>query len=333
MTAPLLEIRDLRASFALRGRRLDAVRGISLDVAAGETLGIVGESGSGKSVAMLSVMRLLAPGADIAAERLAFDGRDLLALPDRAMRDLRGRDIAMVFQDPLTALNPVLTVGWQIGEVLRRHRGLSREAARDEARALLARVGVPDPTARLRQFPHQFSGGMRQRVMIAMALAGRPRLLIADEPTTALDVTVQAEIVSLMKTLQAAEGMTVVWVTHDLGLLARVARRVVVMYAGRIVEDAAIGDLYARPAHPYTAGLLSSISRIDRPRAPLTRVIPGAPPDPMAQPAGCAFAPRCPVADEGCLRDEPPLAAWGAARRVACFKPGIVPAPDEGRAA
>ncbi len=333
MTAPLLEVRDLRTAFSIRGRRLDAVRGISFDVSSGDTVGIVGESGSGKSVAMLSVMRLLAPRSELSAERLVFEGQDLLGLSDRAMRDMRGREIAMVFQDPLSSLNPVLTIGWQIGEVLRRHRGMTRDAARHEARQLLARVGVSEPDARLRQFPHQFSGGMRQRVMIAMALAGQPRLLIADEPTTALDVTVQAEIVSLMKALQSAEGMTLVWVTHDLGLLARVARRVIVMYAGRIVEDAPIGELYERPAHPYTAGLLSSISRIDRPRAPLTRVIPGAPPDPMARPPGCAFAPRCSLADAGCTREEPELADWGSGRRVACFKPGIAAGPERGRVA
>ena len=333
MTEPLLEVLDLRTTFSLRGRRLDAVRGVSFEVAAGDTVGIVGESGSGKSVAMLSVMRLLAPRSVVTADRLAFDGRDLLGLTDRAMRDVRGRDIAMVFQDPLSSLNPVLTVGWQIGEVLRRHRGMDRDGARREARDLLARVGVSEPEARLRQFPHQFSGGMRQRVMIAMALAGRPRLLIADEPTTALDVTVQAEIVSLMKSLQAADGMTLIWVTHDLGLLARVARRVIVMYAGRIVEDAPIQDLYESPAHPYTAGLLSSISRIDRPRAPLTRVIPGAPPDPMARPRGCAFAPRCAFSDAGCTQDEPPLAPWGSGRRVACFKPGAASPAETGRVA
>jgi oligopeptide/dipeptide ABC transporter ATP-binding protein len=321
---PLVDIADLSVTFEAAGRPLQALRGVSLTLAQGEALGIVGESGSGKSVLMLALMRLLPPRTRIDARRMRFNGHDLLAIAERSLSSIRGREVALIFQDPMTALNPVLTVGRQIGEVLRRHKGLDLKAARAEAARLLARVGVADPGGRLDQYPHQFSGGMRQRLMIAMSLAGGPRLLIADEPTTALDVTIQAEIVELIKRLQASERMALVWVTHDLALLARVATRVVVMYAGRVVEDAPAAALYSRPRHPYTAGLLGCIARIDRPQRAAIRGLQGAPPDPFARPAGCAFAPRCALVIERCHSEDPPLADQGGGVRVACWRAGDV---------
>ncbi len=267
MTAPLLDIEDMTISLAGAHGRVEVVKGASFQVRAGEALGVVGESGSGKSLSMLAMLGLLPPGAQVRAARARFDGSDLLGLSQQDLQRLRGRQIAMVFQDPLAALNPVLSIGRQITEVLRRHFGQSRAQASQRAMELLAEVGVPDPALRLHQFPHEFSGGMRQRVTIAMALAGEPRLLIADEPTTALDVTVQAEIVSLVKGLQRERGMAILWVTHDLALLARIADRVAVMRAGEVVETAAVDDLFAAPAHPYTQGLLASIPRVDQKRS------------------------------------------------------------------
>ena len=324
MTEPLLSLRNLQVAFTRDGRLVPTVRGVSFDLAAGETIGIVGESGSGKSVTMLAIMGLLAStSASVTAERIDFAGRDLAAMSDAERRAIRGRELAMIFQDPLVALNPVLRVGYQIAEVFRRHLKLPREEARARAIELLARVGVPDPSARIDQYPHQFSGGMRQRIMIAMALAAGPRLLIADEPTTALDVTVQADIVHLLKELQRQSGMAMIWVTHDLALLARVADRVLVMYAGRIVEEAAAATLYAMPQHPYAAGLLGSMPRLNRARVARQRAIPGAPPDLAALPAGCPFAPRCAHALAACADLEPALAATGVdGGRAAC---GVLP--------
>ena len=317
----ILAVEDLRVTFAVGDRGLQAVRGVSLSVAPCEVVGLVGESGSGKSVAMMSVMRLVDPDrADLSAGSLAVAGRDVLRLSRRELEDMRGRVVSYIFQDPLTALNPVLTTGYQIAEVLRRHRGLSRREARRAAVDLLGQVGIPAPALRARQFPHQFSGGMRQRVGIAMALAASPRLLIADEPTTALDVTVQAEIVALVRRLQAQNGMAMVWVTHDLALLARLAHRVVVMYAGRIVEDAPAEDLYEAPAHPYTAGLLASTARLDRPFGSQDP-IPGAPPDPFELIDACAFAPRCPRATARCRAGVPALAPVRPGRVAACVHP------------
>jgi ABC-type dipeptide/oligopeptide/nickel transport system ATPase component len=267
MTAPLLEIEGLTISLAGPQGRVDVVKGAAFQVQAGEALGVVGESGSGKSLSMLAILGLLPPGVTARAVRARFAGGELLGLPPKDLQRLRGRQIAMVFQDPLAALNPVLSIGRQITEVLRRHFGHSQAQASQRALELLAEVGVPDPALRLKQFPHEFSGGMRQRVTIAMALAGEPRLLIADEPTTALDVTVQAEIVGLVKRLQRERGMAIVWVTHDLALLARIADRVAVMRAGEVVETAAVDDLFAAPAHPYTRGLLASIPRVDQKRS------------------------------------------------------------------
>jgi len=326
MTGPVLDICGLTVDFRGDAGPVHAVRDLSLQVAAGEVVGIVGESGSGKSVTMLAAMGLLdSRRTVISADRLAVDGQDVLTLAPRALANLRGPVVSFVFQDPLTALNPLLTVGRQITEGLRRHRGLTRTAARALAVDLLGQVGIPEPALRLRQFPHQLSGGMRQRVMIAIALAVDPKLLIADEPTTALDVTVQAEIVRLVQSIQSARGMAMVWVTHDLALLARLAHRVVVMYAGRVVEDAPVARLYSAPAHPYTAALLASGSRIDAPFDP-SEPIPGAPPDPRLAVPGCSFAPRCARVQARCHTERPPLTDLGQGQRAACWNPVQVPA-------
>ncbi|WP_061930281.1 ABC transporter ATP-binding protein [Aureimonas sp. AU22] len=320
-SAPVLAIENLSVSFERGGRRIRAVRDVSLTLAPGEVVGLVGESGSGKSVTMMSAVRLLDPRrARIEARTLQVAGHSVLDLGKRELEDLRGPTVSYIFQDPLTALNPLLTIGRQITEGLRRHRGLSREGARARAIELLGNVGIPAPDLRVRQLPHQLSGGMRQRAMIAMALALAPKLLIADEPTTALDVTVQAEIVRLVQRIQREEGMAMVWVTHDLALLARLAGRIVVMYGGRIVEDAAAERLYETPAHPYTAGLLASTSRLDIPFRD-QKPIPGSPPDPGEDIRACAFAPRCSRATDECRTAVPPLRPVAKAQSVACFHP------------
>ncbi len=317
MSASILDVEGLSISFGGPARRKQVVTDVSFQVERGEALGIVGESGSGKTLTMLSLLRLLPRGADARAVRASFDGRDLFSLTPAALHNVRGREIAVVFQDPLTALNPVLTIGRQITEVLRLHFRSSAADARRRAVELLTSVGIPDPPLRLRQYPHEFSGGMRQRVTIAMALAGEPRLLIADEPTTALDVTVQADIVTLIQRLQREKGLTVIWVTHDLALLARIADRVLVMYAGRVVEDAPAGKLFAAPKHPYARTLLGSI-RQDAPKRnraassiPLTAADAGA--------AGCPFAPRCAEAREQCRKVSPVLKFYGDDTRAACW--------------
>ena len=317
MSASILDVEGLSISFGGPARRKQVVTDVSFKVERGEALGIVGESGSGKTLTMLSLLRLLPRGADARAVRASFDGRDLFSLTPAALQNIRGREIAVVFQDPLTALNPVLTIGRQITEVLRRHFRASAADARRRAVELLNNVGIPDPPLRLRQYPHEFSGGMRQRVTIAMALAGEPRLLIADEPTTALDVTVQADIVTLIQRLQREKGLTVIWVTHDLALLARIADRVLVMYAGRVVEDAPAGKLFAAPRHPYARTLLGSI-RQDAPRRnrttpsiPLTAADAGA--------VGCPFAPRCAEASDQCRSVSPVLKVYGGDTRAACW--------------
>ena len=315
---PLLAVEGLDVRFG----RVHAVRGASFSVAEGESLGVVGESGSGKSATMLAVMGLHGRGrAGVSARRLSLAGEDLRNASESRLRDLRGGTVGMVFQDPLTALNPLYTTGFQIAEVLRRHRGLGRAAARSGAVELLALVGVPDPARRAAQYPHQFSGGMRQRAMIATALAGEPRLLIADEPTTALDVTVQAEIVRLVRDVQAHTKLGLVWVTHDLALLARVADRVMVMYAGSVVEEAPAAQLYAAPRHPYTAALLSSVARLDQPRGRRARAIPGQPPRLDVPIVGCAFAPRCALRFSRCT-EAPPLIATGPRAAAACWLVG-----------
>ncbi len=321
MSGALLDIADLTVRFQRRGRTIHAVRGLSLRIQPGEVVGLVGESGSGKSVAVMAAARLLDEKlARIEATRLDLDGRPVLDMTRRQLEALRGPVVSYIFQDPLSSLNPVLTVGRQLSEGLRRHRGLSRADARAAALDLLGQVGIPAPELRVAQYPHQASGGMRQRMMIAMALALRPKLLIADEPTTALDVTVQADIIRLVQRIQAEIGMAMIWVTHDLALLARVAGRILVMYGGRIVEDAPSAQLYAAPAHPYTRGLLDSTSRFDVPFRD-QQPIPGNPPDPSQVLNACAFEPRCPRATDICRAQLPPLEADATGRSVACFHP------------
>ncbi|TCC28618.1 ABC transporter ATP-binding protein [Kribbella sindirgiensis] len=299
----LLSVRDLRVEFATSGGVVTAVDGASFDVGAGETVALLGESGSGKSVTAQAILGIVPkPAGRVTGGSISYDGRDLLT----AAKGLRGREIAMVFQDPLSSLNPVFRVGAQIGEMFRRHRGASRREARAAALDLMKRVGIPAASKRLDDYPHQFSGGMRQRVMIAMALALSPRLLIADEPTTALDVTVQAQIMDLLTRLQAEEGMSLVLITHDLGVVAGVADRVILMYAGRVVETGSLREVYEHSGHPYTSGLMASVPALDGPR---DRLVPiqGAPPDLLALPSGCSFRPRCQYADEQCAEAEPVL--------------------------
>jgi oligopeptide/dipeptide ABC transporter ATP-binding protein len=323
----LLEIRGLRVSFATDAGPVPAVRGVDLSLAPGETLALVGESGCGKSVTALSILRLVAvpPGA-IDAGEILLEGENLLAVPEARMREIRGNDVAMIFQEPMTSLNPVLRVGEQVAEAIELHQGASREQARARAIEAFARVGIPAPEQRVDEYPHQLSGGMRQRVMIAMALACNPKLLIADEPTTALDVTIQAQILELIAKLQRELGMAVLLITHDLGVVAETARRVAVMYAGRVVEEADVLDLFERPRHPYTAGLLRSRPRLDVAHGKLVP-IEGSVPDALHQPSGCAFHPRCPLAEERCRQAEPPL-AQGGSHRFACWVTSEQPALD-----
>jgi peptide/nickel transport system ATP-binding protein len=326
--APLLEVEDLSVVFTRRGRRdVRAVDGVTFSVRPGETVGLVGESGSGKSVTSLALMRLLPSRGAHVGGRVTFDGMDLLSLPRDSMRDLRGRDMAMVFQDPMSSLNPVLTVGRQITEVLKRHRGMHGDEARDEAVSLLSRVGIPDPARRFREYPHQLSGGMRQRALIAISLACKPRLLIADEPTTALDVTIQAQILELLRELVVDSGTSLIMITHDLGVIAGLCDSVNVMYSGRIVETASRYELFGQPRHPYTAGLLGSVPRLDASRGQPLRPIPGSPTDTLPWARGCAFQPRCANRIDRCAR-ETPLLQVDSARRNAdgthwlrCFNP------------
>ncbi len=337
---PLLSVEDLSVVFTRRGRRdVRAVDGVTFSVRAGETVGLVGESGSGKSVTSLALMRLLPSRGVQVGGRVTFGGMDLLSLPGDSMRDLRGRDLAMVFQDPMSSLNPVLTVGRQITEVLRRHRGMQGDQARDEAVTLLSRVGIPDPARRFREYPHQLSGGMRQRALIAIALACQPRLLIADEPTTALDVTIQAQILELLRELVVDSGTSLIMITHDLGVVAGLCDSVNVMYSGRIVETASRYELFGHPRHPYTAGLLGSVPRLDAERGQPLHPIPGSPTDTLPWAQACAFQPRCANRIDRCA-EETPLLQVDDARRdtlggphwLRCFHPvdqgTPVPAPD-----
>ena len=320
--APVLEVDDLHTQFFTRDGVVRAVDGVSFRIAAGETLSIVGESGCGKSVTALSVMRLIPPTSGrIVSGAVRFGGQDLTSLSEAEMRRIRGNRIAMIFQEPMTSLNPVMTVGDQIAEAVTIHQGLDRAGALDRAKAMLELVRIPDATRRLSDYPHQFSGGMRQRVMIAMALCCNPMLLIADEPTTALDVTIQAQILKLMRELKERLGAAIILITHDLGVVAETAQRVVVMYAGRKVEEASVLDLFDRPLHPYTRGLMASIPR-GRHAASRRRLaeIPGIVPSLREPIIGCAFAPRCGQATERCRVEAPPLEDRGAGHTVACWE-------------
>lgn len=318
--AKLLEVRNLKTQFFTQDGVVHAVNGISYEVAQGETVAIVGESGSGKSVGVMSLIRLIPePPGKIVDGEVWFDGQDLLKLKEEELRRIRGNRIAMIFQDPMTSLNPVLTIGRQITEAIELHMRFNREEARRRAVELLELVGIPGASSRLDDYPHQFSGGMRQRVMIAMGLSCNPQLLIADEPTTALDVTIQAQIVDLVERLKEELGMAIIWITHDLGVVAGMADRVLVMYSGFIVEEADVDTLYAQPRHPYTLGLLRSIPRLDLGRQKRLIPIEGLPPDLLDPPSHCPFAPRCPFSVEKCWAENPPLMEVGPGHRSACW--------------
>ncbi len=316
----ILDVSGLKTVFRTRGGEVHAVNDVSFDLRPGELLGVVGESGSGKSVTMMSLLGLLPqPPAEIRAGTVMFGGQDLLKTPDRDLRHIRGARIGFVFQDPMTSLNPVFTVGYQLREPLRKHMGLRNKAAQDRACELLELVGIPDARRRLSDYPHQFSGGMRQRVMIAIALACDPQILIADEPTTALDVTIQAQILDLMAELRERLKMAVIWITHDLGVIAGIADRVLVMYGGQIVEQAPVHELFTEPKHPYTQALLTTIPHIRGARADKLTVIEGQPPILSAAPAACSFAARCPVAFARCQQENPPRFAVAPDHDAACF--------------
>jgi peptide/nickel transport system ATP-binding protein len=329
---PLLEIEDLRTYFFTRDGIVRAVDGVSLAVRRGETLGVVGESGCGKSVTSLSILRLIPdPPGRIVSGSIRFEGVDLLGLSETEMRHIRGNEISMIFQEPMTSLNPVLTVSRQISETLMLHQGLDARQAAERAVAMLRLVKIPEPERRAHQYPHEMSGGMRQRVMIAMALACNPKLLVADEPTTALDVTIQAQILDLMRELKQKMDAAIILITHDLGVVAEMAQRVVVMYAGRKVEEAPVRELFRRPRHPYTVGLLNSVPHLGASRgramAPRLAEIPGMVPSLREEILGCAFAPRCPFVTERCRRESPVLEMKGAGHIVACFESDrVVPA-------
>jgi oligopeptide/dipeptide ABC transporter ATP-binding protein len=335
MSRPLLEVNDLTTEFRLSRGVVHAVSGVSFGIGEGEVLGIVGESGSGKSVTALSVMRLIeAPGRIVSGQVMLHDEKgavDLLGLKALEMERVRGNKMSMIFQDPMTSLNPVLTIGYQLMEPLKLHRGMTETQARATAVQLLDRVGIPQAALRLKEYPHRFSGGMRQRVMVAMALACRPRLLVADEPTTALDVTIQAQIISLINELKKESGTSVIIITHDLGVIARMADQVAVMYAGHIVENASVRDIFSDPQHPYTQALMGAIPRLRQWPDRLT-TIEGAPPSLTTKIAGCPFYPRCSVHEDRCLTENPSLielsAGHGAACWVAAQIRGVIPAPS-----
>ncbi len=321
----LLEVQDLRTLFRTEDGEFAAVDGVSFSVPAGRTLAIVGESGCGKSVTALSVMGLVPdPPGRIAGGSIRFEGRELVGLPARDMQDLRGNGMAMIFQEPMSSLNPAFTIGDQIVEGLMRHRPLNRAQASERALEMLRKVRIPAPEQRFHEHPHKLSGGMRQRAMIAMALACEPRLLIADEPTTALDVTIQAQILDLMHTLQQESGAAIILITHDLGVVAEVADEVVVMYAGRVVEQAPVEVLFRSPQHPYTVGLLGSIPRLDTDQTRLA-AIDGQVPNPLRMPAGCRFADRCPFVEAACRASAPPLRDMGAGQFSACWRAPLDP--------
>ena len=316
----LLQVQDLQTHFFTEDGVVRAVDGVSFSVPEATTVGVVGESGCGKSVTALSILRLISSPGRIVGGRILYRNQDLLALPEPSMRDIRGNKISMVFQEPMTSLNPVFTVGEQVSEAIRLHQHASRPAARERTVDLFRTVGIPSPEERISSYPHQLSGGMRQRVMIAMALACRPDLLVADEPTTALDVTIQAQILDLLQRLQREIGMSVLLITHDLGVVAETCERVIVMYAGQIVEEAPVAALFERPRHPYTQGLLRSLPRFGQ-RETRLREIPGMVPSPTRLPRGCRFRDRCDRAIERCAAQEPSLLDDEAGRRLRCFNP------------
>jgi peptide/nickel transport system ATP-binding protein len=318
---PLLDIRGLKTHFATDAGMVHAVDGVDIAILSGETVGVVGESGCGKTVTALSVLKLIAmPPGRIVAGQILWQGRDLVPLSSKQLDSIRAKEIAIVFQEPMTSLNPVYTVGEQIAEVVRRHEGLSRRGAQERTIEMLRLVQIPSPERRVRDYPHQFSGGMRQRVMIAMALACNPKLLIADEPTTALDVTIQAQILDLLQELKSRLGMAIMLITHAMGVVAETAQRVVVMYAGRVVEEASVEDLFANPRHPYTQGLIRSIPRVDKAAAAKTRLeaIAGVVPSLLRPAPGCRFAPRCRFASDICRKATPEMRDKGGGHKVAC---------------
>lgn len=318
----ILEVKDLRTYFYTRDGVVRSVDGVSFSVSEGETLAIVGESGCGKSVTSLSLLRLIpSPPGKIVSGSILFHGKDLLSLSDAEMRDIRGDKISMIFQEPMTSLNPVLTIGRQISEVLELHRHCTKDEARIRILELLRLVNIPEPERRIDEYPHQLSGGMRQRIMIAMALACDPEILIADEPTTALDVTIQAQILNLMRELRDRTRAAIILITHDLGVVAEMAQRVVVMYAGRKVEEASVFDLFANPLHPYTLGLLNSMPRLDEEDTKRLVEIPGMVPSMKTEIKGCAFAPRCSAATERCSLESPVLKNYGNDHWAACWNP------------
>jgi peptide/nickel transport system ATP-binding protein len=318
----LLSIEDLHTYFFVDGNVAKSVRGVDLSLGRGQTLGLVGESGSGKSVTAQSILRLIQqPAGRIVQGRIVFEGTDLASIAEEEMRRIRGNSISMIFQEPMTSLNPVIRIGEQIAEVVRLHRGLPAREALDYATDMLAKVGIAEPARRIAQFPHELSGGMRQRVMIAIALSCAPRMLIADEPTTALDVTIQAQILDLMRSLQRESGISILLITHDLGVVAEMAHRVAVMYAGQIVEQADVATLFERPLHPYTEGLLASVPGLDRAPTPdrMLPAIAGTVPNVLDLPPGCAFQDRCPKVHDRCRREEPPLATVELRHDARCW--------------
>jgi oligopeptide transport system ATP-binding protein len=319
MPEPLLEVHDLKTVFPTRDGVVKAVDGVSFRLDPGETLGIVGESGSGKSVTALSIMRLLQRPGKIVGGKVMYSGRDLTQVSEGEMRDIRGQEIAMIFQDPMTSLNPVFRTGWQVAEPVRLHQGMDKGRAMQVAVDMLEKVGIPSPESRARDYPHQFSGGMRQRAMIAMGLTTLPKVLIADEPTTALDVTIQAQILQLLRDVNRDFGTATILITHNLGVVAGMCERIMVMYAGRIVESGPTVDVFANPKHPYTWSLLRSIPRLDAEAHEPLKPIEGLPPDLMSLPSGCAFHPRCPFKVERCSRDTPELNRVGDTQLAACW--------------
>ena len=331
MTQPVLQVKDLKTQFFTDDGVVQAVDGVSFDLQPGETLGIVGESGCGKSVTALSILRLVQEPGRIVNGQILFKGTDLVTMPEEEVREIRGRDIAMIFQDPLSSLNPVLKVGFQIEEAMRAHDKMPEKVALDRAVKLLKQVRIPGADTRIKDYPHQFSGGMRQRAMIAMGLANKPSILIADEPTTALDVTVQAQILELLRDLNQQTKAAIMLITHNMGVVAGLCTRVIVMYAGRIVEEGPVHEIFKNPQHPYTWSLLQSIPRIDADRHDRLLSIAGLPPDLIKPPRGCRFNPRCRFRIERCLHDDPPLMDVGPHQEAACWvtmRRALAPTPN-----